>query len=104
MSAMSENGVKDASGTGAPPQVTTAENTADMSEGGFLFVRSAIEEEEQNRYMRWHFWVAPAEGEQKVESKRENAWFYAEPDRDKLFEYMERFNSAYGYYPAFARF
>ena len=54
--------------------------------------------------MRWHFWVAPAEDEQEERSNRENAWFYAKPDEDKLFEYMERFNRAYGCYPAYALF
>lgn len=104
MAAMSKNSSEEASKIGGPRQETTAEETTDGSEDGFLFVRPEIEEEEQKRYMRWHFWVAPAEDEQEERSNRENAWFYAKPDEDKLFEYMERFNRAYGCYPAYALF
>jgi len=100
MLATAENGVKDASEPGSLSQ----EETSDTSEDGFLFVRSNVGEEEQARYMRWHFWIAPAEDERKAGGNRERAWFYAEPDKDKVFEYMERFKSVYGYYPAYSRF
>jgi len=104
MLAMSENSMKNASVPGSLPQAALAEEATDISEDGFLFVRSKIGEEEQKKYMRWHFWVAPAEGEWQTEGIQKNAWFYAEPDEDKLFEYMEYFKSVYGYYPAYARF
>jgi len=104
MSAMSEGDSENSSEMGSALKAAKTKKNTDTSEGGFLFVRSKVSEEEQKRYMKWHFWVAPSEDEQKAEGYQEKAWFYAEPDGNKLFEYLERFNNTYGYPPAYARF